>query len=42
MKTWKTKRSVCRKTKTGRFTRKSNCGKYKRQRIRCCLTTLFH
>jgi hypothetical protein len=42
MKTWKTKRTVCRKTKSGRFAKKSKCGQYKRSRVRCCLKTLFH
>ena len=36
MKTWKSKRTVCRRTKTGRFSKKSKCAEFKRQRVRCC------
>jgi hypothetical protein len=42
MKTWKSKRTVCRGTKTGKFASKGKCGAFKRQRVkRCCLTGLL-
>lgn len=34
MKTWKKKRTVCRRTKTGRFAKKGKCGQFKRQKVR--------
>lgn len=34
MKTWKTKKTVCRSKKSGRFVRRKKCGQFKRQRIR--------
>lgn len=41
MKSWKSKRTICRKTQSGRFAKKAKCGAYQRQRIRL-LHTLFH
>jgi hypothetical protein len=34
MKTWKSKRTVCRSAKSGRFVRKKKCGQFIRQRIK--------
>lgn len=42
MKTWKTRRSVCRSRKSGRFVRRKKCGQFKRQRVRvCCIKGLL-
>jgi len=42
MKTWKTKRSACRSTKSGKFAKKGRCRAYKRVKIPIGLKTLFH
>lgn len=34
MKTYKTKRTVCRSRKSGRFSRKKKCGMYKKTKVR--------
>ena len=34
MKTWKSKKTICRRTKSGRFAGKKKCSAYKRQRVR--------
>jgi hypothetical protein len=34
MKTWKTKKTICRRTKSGRFASKKKCGQFKRQRVK--------
>lgn len=42
MKTWKTKRTVCRSRKSGKFAGKKKCGMFKKSQIRaCCLDRLF-
>ena len=41
MKTWKTKRTVCRSKKSGKFAGKKRCGMFKRSRIRIGLSSLF-
>ena len=43
MKTWKTKKTICRRTKSGRFAAKKKCGQFKRQRVKSggFLGTLF-
>lgn len=33
MKTWKSKKTVCRSRRSGRFVRRRKCGQFKRQRI---------
>jgi hypothetical protein len=43
MKTWKSKRTVCRSRKSGRFVRKPKCRAFRRQRVRSTkFGTLFH
>lgn len=43
MNTWKTKKTVCRRTSNGRFAGKKKCGQFKRQRVRAVrVGTLFH
>lgn len=34
MKTWKTKRTVCRSRKRGRFASKGKCGAFKRTKVK--------
>ena len=34
MRTWKTKRRVCRSRKSGRFAFKKKCGAFKRQLVK--------
>lgn len=34
MRTWKTKRKICRSRKTGRFSVKGKCGAFKRQVVK--------
>lgn len=34
MKTWKSKKTVCRSRKSGKFARKGKCKAYKKQRVR--------
>ena len=34
MKTWKSKRAVCRSKKSGKFGFKGRCGAWKRQRVK--------
>jgi len=34
MKSWKSKRTVCRSRKSGRFVGKKKCGQFKRQRVK--------
>ena len=43
MKTWKSKKTICRRTKSGRFASKKKCGAVKRQRVKAggVLGTLF-
>lgn len=42
MKTWQTKKTVCRSNKTGRFVRKPKCRQFRRQRVRrSFMATLF-
>jgi hypothetical protein len=43
MKTWKSKRTVCRSSRSGRFVRKRKCSLFKRQRVKVHLHpgTLF-
>jgi hypothetical protein len=42
MKTWKSKRTVCRSRKSGKFASRKKCGAFKRQKVRVGLKTLFH
>jgi len=43
MKTYRSKRTVCRSRKSGRFSRKGKCKAFKRQRIKALpWGTLFH
>ncbi len=42
MKTWKSKRMVCRARKSGRFSKKGKCSAFKRQKVSFGLKTLFH
>jgi hypothetical protein len=41
MKTWKSKRKVCRSRKRGRFARKGLCAAFKTQLVRIGGNTLF-
>ena len=42
MKTWKSKKTVCRSRSSGKFAAKGKCGMFKRTRIRSVkLGTLF-
>jgi len=41
MKTWKTKRTVCRSKKSGKFATKAKCGMFKRSRVRLVSRSLF-
>lgn len=34
MKTWKTKKTVCRATKSGKFSHKGKCGAFKKTKVR--------
>lgn len=34
MKTWKSKRTVCRSRKSGKFVRKRKCGMFKRSKVK--------
>ncbi len=40
-KTWKTKRSVCRSRKSGKFSAKGKCGSFKRGLVRVFRDSLF-
>lgn len=42
MKTWKSRRTVVRSSKTGHFARKGWGKAYKKQRVRVAMPTLFH
>jgi predicted DNA-binding transcriptional regulator AlpA len=43
VKTWKTKKTVCRACKSGRFARKGKCSAYKRSKVKnAWRPTLFH
>lgn len=41
MRTWKSKRTVCRSRRSGRFVRKGKCKAFRRQRIKLHATALF-
>ncbi len=41
MKTWKSKRLVCRRTKNGRFARKGACKTFRRTKVKCVFGKLF-
>lgn len=41
MKTWKTKKTVCRSRKSGKFASGGHCRAYRRTRVRLGLKTLF-
>lgn len=41
MKTWKSKRTVCRSRKSGKFAPKCKCGMFKRSRIRAAKSGLL-
>lgn len=41
MKTWKTKRKVCRSRKSGKFVKRGLCAAFKRELIRATSGTLF-
>lgn len=42
MKTWKTKKTVCRSRRSGRFVRRKKCGMFKLHRVRAAgLGNLF-
>ena len=42
MKTWKSKRTVCRSRKSGRFGTKGRCKAWKKSKVKaCCIDQLF-
>lgn len=41
MKTWKSKRKVCRSKKSGKFVKRDLCAVFKRELIRATRGTLF-
>jgi len=41
MKTWKSKRRVCRSRKSGKFSKKAKCCAFKWQHVRRGLKSLF-
>lgn len=41
MKTWKSRRKVCRSRKSGKFAFKGKCSAYKRQKVRALAKQLF-
>lgn len=41
MKTWKSRRKVCRSRKSGKFAFKGKCSAYKRQKVRALAHALF-
>jgi len=41
MKTWKSKRTVCRSRKRGRFVKRGLCGAFKKSKVRVTRSRLF-
>jgi len=41
MTTWKSKKTVCRSRKSGKFSALGKCGAYKKQRVRKVVCSLF-